>query len=635
MRRPLAGLLLTLVAGWLLAGLSATAASADVAASGDSVDSMKIGYTVTPDGVLHVREEIVYRFDEFAGPGHGIHRTLIVREPYVDDDSRDQRYDVSNVRVSSPSGDSAQFTKSTDSSNHGRFQLLQIRIGSEDRTIANPTASYVISYDVRGALRHFDDHSELYWDATGNAWEATLNNVSVEVTVPQDVQKAACFAGRPGATTSCRSANVADGKGVFGEGALPAGSELTVVAGIKPGVVADDTPIVVNPPSWMERNDVTFPMLGGAGLVTLGAPVAGVALARRTTRDDRFAGLPPGSLPPTGTNVAVGKNTLDDEQIPVAFAPPRIPVAEAGLLIDAVANTRETAATLIDLAVRGGLRIDNDGTMQHAVLVDPAVATAPHEQALLSHLYPNLQPGQAIELKRRPTGDTSMRKAHDAMIAAVRQQVTLAGYYNRMPNRMRSGGATVQGFGCACGAMVGLWIGGGMLMALVAATAGAGAGGGKVVVIGLPLVVAAGTLALLVWMRSRGRRTALGRALTDQTLGFRTYLATAEAEQLRFEEGEDIFSRYLPWAIVSDLADRWQKVCEKLVAAGRIPAEPGWYSGPSYYGSGWSAGSVSDTVSRTFDPPPTPSSSGGGSSSGFDGGGSSGGGGGGGGGGSW
>ena len=62
--------------------------------------------------------------------------------------------------------------------------------------------------------------------------------------------------------------------------------------------------------------------------------------------------------------------------------------------------------------------------------------------------------------------------------------------------------------------------------------------------------------------------------------GSATYLATAEADQLRFEEGEDIFSRYLPWAIVFGLADRWAKVCGDLVAMGRLPdTTPYWYYG--------------------------------------------------------
>ena len=59
--------------------------------------------------------------------------------------------------------------------------------------------------------------------------------------------------------------------------------------------------------------------------------------------------------------------------------------------------------------------------------------------------------------------------------------------------------------------------------------------------------------------------------MCDQVEGFRKYLATAEADQLRFEEGEDIFSKYLPWAIAFNLADRWAKVCADLVAMGRLP----------------------------------------------------------------
>jgi len=157
----------------------------------------------------------------------------------------------------------------------------------------------------------------------------------------------------------------------------------------------------------------------------------------------------------------------------------------------------------------------------------------------------------------------------------------------------------------------------------------------------LPLLIAA-VVTLIVVRRKlvRGQRTAYGRALTDQVEGFRLYLATAEAEQLRFEEGEDIFSRYLPWAIMFHLTERWTQVCQRLVQLGRIPeAAPTWY-----YGSYWSMnsfgsqiGDFSSSVAGSVASPPSMSDSGFGSSgSSFGGGGGfSGGGGGGGGGGSW
>ena len=56
-------------------------------------------------------------------------------------------------------------------------------------------------------------------------------------------------------------------------------------------------------------------------------------------------------------------------------------------------------------------------------------------------------------------------------------------------------------------------------------------------------------------------------------MGFKQYLETAEADQIRFEEASAVFSRYLPYAIVFGVADRWartfQKVAEAATAAGQ------------------------------------------------------------------
>ncbi|GAB2642407.1 DUF2207 domain-containing protein [Kribbella swartbergensis] len=626
MRRALFTALTTLLTALALAGFAAPAS----AAPGDEVKSFRIDYTVTPDGVLQVKETVAYSFGSTGR--HGIYRDLVIREPWRDDDSKDQKYEVSDIRVTSPDA-SDEFSTETSTSNGGRYQVLRIRIGSEHETVSGYDATYVITYDVRGALRHFADHSELYWDATGSAWEAVLNRVDVNVTVPQGVTQVDCFTGTAGSQDTCPEKAVSGGKGVFGATNLPRGEQLTIVAGIRAGAVSNDTPIVVDPPSWMERSGVTATALIGSGAVSLAAIAAAVLYWRNGSRDQRFAGLPPGTFPPDGMVAQPVKDDLPEDQIPVAFAPPRIPVAEGGLLIDAKASTTETAATLIELAVRGGVRIENTGDSQSAVLVNPAAATAPHEQVLLSGLFPSLQPGSSVVLRRGAVGDHTMRRAHDGMIAALREQVRQRGWYLRMPRR---GGGTVfkNGFSCACLAMIGIWVVGAGLMGTVMAAATGGLG--RAVVIGVPAVAVIVAIGIWIAKRARGQRNPAGRAVADQLIGFRKYLATAEADQLRFEEGEDIFSKYLPWAIAFGLADRWQRVCAELVAAGRVTPDPYWYSGPSYYSSGWTAGALTHTVASTFDPPPAPanSGSGGGSSSGFSSG-SSGGGGGGGGGGSW
>ena len=192
MRRGLAALLVCVFAGLVLAS-SAVPAGAEPTED-DVVDSMEVGYTVTPEGVLQVRETIVYRFGTSSGR-HGIFRDLVTREIYADDQSKDQRYDISDIRVSSPSGDSAEVTEEKFKANGDRKQTLRLQIGSADRVVVSPTATYVIEYEVRGAMRHFDDHSELYWDVTGDDWDATLRNVTARVEVPGGVRRDEVFRG--------------------------------------------------------------------------------------------------------------------------------------------------------------------------------------------------------------------------------------------------------------------------------------------------------------------------------------------------------------------------------------------------------------------------------------------------------
>ena len=114
-------------------------------------------------------------------------------------------------------------------------------------------------------------------------------------------------------------------------------------------------------------------------LVAVVSPIVGVLWWRKNGRDQRYADLAPGNVPLPGQDVRVMPND-PDVPIPVAFSPPPIPVAEAGLLIDGQVDTRETAATIIDLAVKGALIVQsNDEHDFRVTLVDPSKASAPHE----------------------------------------------------------------------------------------------------------------------------------------------------------------------------------------------------------------------------------------------------------------
>ncbi|MEO6999179.1 MAG: hypothetical protein ABI112_13945 [Terracoccus sp.] len=91
----------------------------------------------------------------------------------------------------------------------------------------------------------------------------------------------------------------------------------------------------------------------------------------------------------------------------------------------------------------------------------------------------------------------------------------------------------------------------------------------------VPLVVGVvlAVFVLAAWGRSRTPRTAEGTAVRIETLSFRHYLETAEADQIRFEEAGAIFSRYLPYAMAFGIAEAWARLFGE-VAARAQPA--GW-----------------------------------------------------------
>jgi uncharacterized membrane protein YgcG len=609
--RPVRILIASLLGALAVLGVLIAQPRPAAAATGDQIDSFTINYDVAPSGVVKVQETIVYRFGSGSGR-HGIERYFVTREPY--DETQDALYKVENISVTSPDNVATQFSSRTDEAKGGREEQLRLRIGDPNETISAPTATYVISYDLTGAMRTFNDYDEFYWDATGLDWQAAIKSVKITAAVPGGAQDVSCFAGAAQSTETCQG-SVSGGKATFSASDLTEGQGVTIGVKIKSGLVADNAPHLAPDGSKLTSSQkVLIGAAGAAGLgIAVGSPIVGALWWRKNGRDRRYAGLAPGTVPLPGQTAEVVASD-PDLPIPVAFSPPRIPVAEAGLLLDGQVDSRETAATIIDLAVRGALRVESHGDDDFRVtLVDPDQATAPHEMVLLTALFDGEPPGAVRDL----SSQGSLLNAHREMQASVRNQVAARGWFTKVPSS-----AAAHGIGF-----------GGIVFAVIAAfTLGA-----WVLWIFVPLLPVIITVLVIRAKLRRGQRTAEGRAVCDQVEGFKTYLATAEADQLRFEEGEDIFSKYLPWAIAFELADRWAKVCADLVAMGRLPdVTPYWYVG-NYHLAAFNTAFITSSLTSAATPAPSAGSGGtgfGGGSS-FGGGGFSGGGGGGGGGGSW
>lgn len=582
------------------------------AESGDRISEFVISYTIRADGTVEVVEDIEY---VFAGSDrHGIYRTLITRQPFGDGSDRDVVYEVRDIEVSSP--DAPDEWRKSNGGEGFRTTWLTLQIGDPDETLTKSTARYRIRYLLDGALRTVDGVPELYWNATGLDWDAAIDHVRVSVGGPAGVTSISCYQGRAGSTQACQT-RTESGAAVAEARDLAAGEGVTIAVQVPAGSVANAEPTVVPGGSLLRAARVSPLTVGGTALTLLLALWAAVS-TRAANRDQRYAGVAPGTIEPTAP---VETDTLEEDRIPVRFHPPDVPPALGGVLLRSSAAARATPAALIELAHAGALTIEavpdaakeyekTGGVRRTATARDLSKAPPDYSVAFAERLF---EASRTITLDNPDDADQKrFQEASAALVQEVSKAPTERGW------RTRGGPPRTLLYLLLGLAAVILLI----VLSFAVLQAGALLYLGPLLLAGIALIVA-----IVFW--ANGHRTAEGRALTDQVLGFRRYIETAEARTLRFEEGQDIFSAFLPWAIVFDLAERWQKVCAELAAEGRIPDTPHWYSGPAFYSTFSSPGA---TFGESLSASVTSASA---DTSGSSGGGFSGGGGGGGGGGSW
>jgi uncharacterized membrane protein YgcG len=559
---------------------------------------------ILPDGDLRIRETIDYDFGSQLR--HGILRTIPTRFPY--DDVNDRVFPIEDVTVQSDAPDDVEISE--------EGSLTTIRIGDPDVEISG-RHRYTLTYRVDGALNAFTDHDELYWNATGDEWQASIARAQVTVRAPGAIQRVACFQGYEGSTEPCAVAEFEGPKARFSPGrSLVPYEGMTVVVAIPKGAVPEPEKILEE--RWSAAR--AFSVDAVTVTASLGVlAILGGALFRmwsREGRDRRFLGSPIDQVmgSPAGDDEAVPLGEGDAEA-PVEFAPPDgVRPGQIGTLIDERANVNDVTATIVDLAGRGFLRIHEipdrglfskaDWTLVR--LEKGETELLAYEKRLLDGLFRDGNEVKVSELKT--TFAERLHGVEQSLYAdAMRQK-----WFRARPDHVRT-----------------RWAGRGTLLAV--------AGGALTFVlarwthwglVGIPVILAGVVLALMATRMPA--RTAKGTAMLRRIRGFRRVIATAETHLSRWAEEENVFTRYLPYAIVFGLTKKWAKAFQDL---GLEPDTSSWYVGPHPFTALAFADSIDGfavTTGGTL--ASTPASSG---SSGFGGGGFSGGGGGGGGGSSW
>ncbi len=535
---------------------------------------------VNRDGTIDVTETITARF---AGSWNGLYRTIPVEYRTPQGFNWTIRLDL--ISATDDRGEALK----TEAKRERHYLKYKVWVpGALDAT-----KTIVLKYRAKNGLRFFEDHDELYWNVTGDEWDVPILAASATIVLPPGAGgvRATAFNGAYGATS--KDAEVVTDGGTIRvtlPGALAFREGLTAVVGWNKGLVTAPT-----------AADRTGGFLAANWPLLIPIPVffGMFALWRSRGRDPERR--------PTA----------------VQYEPPQgMSPAEAGTLLDNTADMRDVTSTLVDLAVRGYLKIEErektglfglvsrtEFVFHRLKPVSEWPSLKGHEGQLLRGIF---QGGSAPSVEMSDLENTFYRTL-PAIRDGIFAELLAKKYYRARPDSVQ--GAAIFG-AVALGAAIG--IGGAVVSSSFNLTP-------------VPFIVAGGLSGLIaaIFGFFMPARTEEGTRALERVLGFEEFLERVEGDRLRdFVKTPELFERCLPFAMAFGVEKQWAKAFD-----GIYTTPPTWYAGTNY--SGFNAGSFSQrlsTMSARTESAMTsaPRSS---SGSGFSGGGSSGGGGGGGGGG--
>ncbi len=616
MTHPTRPTLLAAVVGtaFLLLALLGLPARADGDPSRDIVRAVDVLMEVAPSGAIHVTE--TYQWDFRDRNGLGFYRELITLQGWDPDPEKVRLYEYSGFTVTSPSGAPADVWVEQ---NWGG--VLRLAVGAPDGSSDTRTGlqTYVLEYDAVGLLNPVrgdaavGDRDELYTNIFQDVANP-MERVTVTVTGPADVIDVACYQGPFGSTARCDSYAADGATATFTASGLKRGHGFSISTAWPAGTFTGIEPLLGDRSQYggvpARPNAVHMALIRASNVVAanwvwllLGwAALLGLRAWVRVERgrDLHHVNLPPGVLP-TAPGGAVAP-LREEPAVAVRFTPPDgLSPAEAGVLEAERVMDSFLPATLVDLAVRGHLRIEvasrdekgkpDDWRLRRTA--GPAQdALSPLERGLLTKLFGRKDQVKLSALEGKFAGKLAEFRSELTRLADERGFFRTPGLI--WGSRARSAAeATRRG----CWGAV-LWF---HSLALVIVFLIVSSEGGRSLA---PLVWAAAVpvvtwplVGVLTAKASHGR-TADGRALYEQVRGFRQYLTTAEANQLRWEEGEDIFSRYLPWAMVFGVTERWAALFAELAASGRYTMSPSWYVGLDTADGPRALSSLGDSLTR-------------------------------------
>jgi uncharacterized membrane protein YgcG len=621
------------------------------AAAEEYIRSYNSDIRIAADGEMTVAETITVNAE-----GNRIRRGIFRDFPMTMEDAEGRTIRV-GFELVSVTRDGRDETFHTESISRG----IRIYAGGENTLLSPGEHSYVITYRTNRQIRYFDDHDELYWNATGNGWQFRIARASARVTLPAGrVTQTAAYTGAYGSTAQDARASASGNQAVFAT-TRPLASEegLTIVVGFPKGIVA--APSADQRSAWWWRDNLNLFLALGSLVVVFAYYVA---VWRRVGRDPEGGTVVPRWDSPAGISPAL-VNYIDNKGFSgggwTAFSASLLDLAVKGYL------TLEDLKSRVVVRISDAKRLKDLPSGQRALLfqmgaADESFAIEKSNGERVQQIGKAFR--EAIEKEHR-----GKYYKHNVVyivlgvLLSIMAAIAILAFSDIEPDdvgllimpaffgifwsffavkaaksflRRKTIVARILAIvGFAFFGFIGLSIAATFLIGAIGGTHDGQwpvfAGVGGIVIVNV------------IFFFLMGAPTPIGRKLMDEIEGLRLYLTVAEKDRMNMAGAPAMspqhFEKLLPYAVALGVEKPWSEAFETwlatAVAAGAATYASTWYMGDNlgHFGDriGGFSSSMASTIQSTI---PTPKSSS--SSSGFStGGGFSGGGGGGGGGGGW
>jgi hypothetical protein len=485
-----------------------------------AIDSFVVSVLVNRDGSLVVREDVTF---DFRGAHQGIFRRIplsYTREGF------EYPHILSGIGVY----DDANHPLRTEVSYPNGSVVIKAWVPGAVNT--KKTVSFV--YHVRRGVLGYADHDELYWNATGTEWNVPIAAAEVYVTLPTGIGDAevrtAGFTGPLGVAGRDYAVDRLEGYWRFKTTRLLRPREgVTVLVGWPRGHIAHAS--VLRRAGWAVSDHwpLALPVL---------ALIWGGFVWSAFGRD-------PGR-----------KRSVKPEYTPPANLIP----AQAGVLLDERAHTRDVVATIVDLAVRGYLSIE------------PVTTAFGNQDFMFKQLKavggdPDLKDFELFVLAKVFGGDwainmrlfSEVNEDRENVFPPIRDRLyrlmVQDGLFPASPGHVRAGWMLAGGIAAVVGFMLPSygpeWLG--------------------FYEPWLRLSLVASGLIFAAWGWVMPHKTWAGVQQAAHVRGFQEFLERAEKDRLE-RMPPDTFNRLLPWAIALGVTERWILNFQGL----RVSA-PSWY----------------------------------------------------------